>query len=105
MEAWWLLQDNAPIHKATLVQKWLHDNGVELLEFPHYSPNLNPIENLWSDLKRRVERRNPTTAQQLEVYAREEWANTSREMLAKLAHSMVTRCKAVVAQRGYMTKY
>ena len=76
-----------------------------LLEFPPYSPDLNPIENLWSDLNRRIERRNPKTVEQLEEYVREEWANTSLQMLATLSHSMVERCKAVVEQQGYMTKY
>jgi len=76
-----------------------------LLDFPPYSPDLNPIENLWSDLKRRVEQRNPRNVEELEKYLREEWKNTSSQTLQNLSSSMVNRCKAVVALKGYMSKY
>jgi len=104
-EHWWLLQDNAPSHKASLVTNWLFKKGVRLLDFPPYSPDLNPIENLWSDLKRRVEQRNPRNVEELEKYLREEWKNTSSQTLQNLSSSMVNRCKAVVALKGYMSKY
>src|SRR5271163_4088598 len=44
-EEWWLLQDNAPSHKARIVQDWLFNHGVKLLDFPPYSPDLNALEN------------------------------------------------------------
>ena len=36
--------DNAPVHKARSIQKWLVEIGVEELYWPAQSPNLNPIE-------------------------------------------------------------
>jgi len=102
---WWWLQDNAPAHTAQVVQDWMNTKGVPQLDFPPYSPDFNPIENLWSDLKRRVERRNPRTVEELEQYVTEEWANTPLETLQHLSNSMVDRCKAVIKQKGHMSKY
>jgi transposase len=44
------MQDNARTHTARVVQSWLvpwaEENGIELIDWPLYSPDLNPIENL-----------------------------------------------------------
>jgi transposase len=104
-EQWFFLQDNAPYHASVDTQTWLHNNGIDCIDFPSHSPDLNPIENLWADLKRRVELRWPSSITELMEILSEEWEATDPEYLARLAHSMIDRCKAVVACRGFMTKY
>jgi hypothetical protein len=104
-EEWWFLQDNDPKHKSKQVKDWLHDNGVLCIDFPPYSPDLNPIENLWSHLKRRVEKRNAADINELKVHLTQEWEATDKSLLVKLSHSMPRRCKAVVAKHGHKTKY
>ena len=47
-----LVLDNAPAHTATTLE--LPDN-ILLLHLPPYSPELNPVERLWQDLKRRID--------------------------------------------------
>ncbi|EED20802.1 transposable element tc1 transposase, putative [Talaromyces stipitatus ATCC 10500] len=53
------MQDNAPIHISKKSRAWFTDNAVKLLEWPPYSPDLNPIENLWFPLKAGVYVVNP----------------------------------------------
>jgi transposase len=105
MGQWFLLQDNAPYHSSRETQNWLHNHGIDCIEFPPYSPDLNPIENLWAYLKRRIEARFPSNITELKETLLEEWESTDRDFLKCLSHSMIDRCQAVVACRGFKTKY
>ena len=54
-EGIFFIQENAPVHKAHLMQEWLtnwaYKNRVKVINWFLYSSNLNPIENLWKFFK------------------------------------------------------
>lgn len=99
------LQDNASPHYNPEVNTWMHNHGIHILEFPPRSPDLNPIENLWHVLKWRVEHRNPSTAEELELHLREEYEAVSEEECRTLARSMHDRLLQCIAFEGHKTKY
>ena len=45
------MQDNDPKHVSRLAQKFFGDNGTNWWHTPPESPDLNPIENMWHELK------------------------------------------------------
>ena len=69
---WWYLHDNAGYHTSRMSTTWFHNNGVDCIKIPPCSPDLNPIENLFSYWKKRVDDRHPRTITQLRKICSEE---------------------------------
>jgi transposase len=104
-EPWYLLHDNDKKFGCAAVKELLHEKGVTTIDFPPYSPDLNPIENLWAAVARAVERHACETLEQLQDVVAAEWDKVNKDLMRSLARSMPARCQAVIAARGWHTKY
>lgn len=62
-----IIIDNASIHKSAEQKRFLQENGYELRFLPAYSPQLNPIEEVFSKWKHLVKAQNPSTVENLKV--------------------------------------
>ena len=99
--------DNARPHVARVCRDFLNQNNVQVLDWPPYSPDLNPIEHLWDALDRRVRKRVnvPNNVAQLQLALIQEWNNIPQRAIDNLVGSMVRRVRAATAARGGHTRY
>ena len=104
---WRMMQDNAPCHTSKLVKAFLHRNKVEFIDWPPYSPDLNPIENIWQWMKHVLETEFDicTSAEEIEVRFFEIWHIITPEMCAKYCEHYERRLEAVLQAKGGYTKY
>lgn len=47
--------DNAPVHRARIIEEYKRDNNINCLTWPAQSPDLNVIENIWLRIKRELQ--------------------------------------------------
>jgi transposase len=105
-------QDNDPKHTAKVTRAYLdsvHLTVAEerLLSWPAQSPDLNPIEHMWSYLKIQLGKypTPPGSCQELWERISAEWYKIPVEHCRKLIRSMPKRLKAVYGAKGKHTKY
>jgi len=104
--------DNARTHLP--LKRWLLEKGVRLKEIPPYSPDLNPIEHIWSLLKHLMHKfyshlyklkGEQIVKKELEEAIVHCWELLKSPIFQSLAESMVDRVQAVIEADGWYTKY
>ncbi|GFV93734.1 transposable element Tcb1 transposase [Trichonephila clavipes] len=102
-----LMDDNARPHRADIVDDYLKNEGIARMAWPAYSPDLNPIENLWDALGHAVSSRSPSsvTLIEIETALQEGWRLLNTSVVDHLIESMVRRCKRCIQMRGDHISY
>jgi transposase len=103
------MQDSAPPHVTKETYRWLDLNFPcywKKGEWPGNSPDLNPIENLWSIIKQELSLLSPASSlETLKMQLRNSWSNINPDYLQNLVKSMPERMKKVVENRGDFIGY
>uniref|UniRef100_A0A8R1I7J2 DDE_3 domain-containing protein n=1 Tax=Caenorhabditis japonica TaxID=281687 RepID=A0A8R1I7J2_CAEJA len=100
-------QDNAAIHTSNSTMAWFSAKRIKVLQWPACSPDLDPVEDLWGLLARRVYRHGKqyNNTQDLMVALKDEWDAVSEAELKSLVSSMPNRLFEVIQKNGGETSY
>lgn len=99
--------DGAPIHKARKTTEFLNRRNVPLLDWPSCSPDINPIENVWAFIVKKMYAGDKTyqNVAQLKRAIISAWHQVDQQLLDNLYLSMDTRIFQVVQRSGGPTDY
>ncbi|GFY14148.1 transposable element Tcb1 transposase [Trichonephila clavipes] len=101
------MDDNARPHRANIVDECLQSEDITRMDWPAYSPDLNPIEHVWDMLGRRIAAHQPPPNCLLELRRAllHEWCNIPEDQIDNLILSIPRRCKACIESSGRHTPF
>ena len=88
-----------------IVTHWLKEKEVELPKWPPFSPDLNPIEHMWDEVERRMEKEKPKNETELKQSLLRVWQGIGTDVTKKLVDSVPNRLNEVIRMNGYPTRY
>ena len=97
-------QDNKPEYTAKATQERLKKKHIQVMEWPSQSPDLNPIENMWRELKLPDAKHQPQNLKDFERIFREEWTKILPEKCTNLVTNYKKRLTSAT-NKGFSAKY
>ena len=102
------MQDGAGIHGSKETMLWLRQYRIETLVWPSSSPDLNPDEYMWKCCKQKIQayKKMILTSEDMWPAAVYEWNKlVNRSAYVKWVQTMPERCRDVIKNRGFSTKW
>ena len=77
------------------------------MKWPSYSPDLNPMENIWATLAQNVYANGRQFQNRIQLIERIQfcWENLDSDILTSLVNSMKNRCVKILLNKGEFLKY
>ena len=98
---WYFVQDSAPSHRPNVVKEFIKSTlGCELLKHPAQSPDLNPIELVWAQMKSKIEAKRPKNKSELKIAIEREWKNITINFIRKCIDNLHTKMDKVLNCNG-----
>ena len=79
---------------------WLESKSIKTLDWPPYSPDLNPIENLWGWLKGEVMKNNPGSSEESQASLRKNCGKVTADFLQNYLHSLPEHYDLCIERKG-----
>lgn len=98
-------QDNDPKHKSKFTKNYFDANDITPMFWPAQSPDLNPIENLWSFVEIELRKRIIKSVRDLKENIMDIWINIDKNFTKKLVNSMPKRVECLMRAKGGPINY
>ena len=97
--------DNDPKHNSKLALEFYKKNKFDSLEWPPYSPDLNPIENIWGIVKQEVNKYDLLKISDVIAKVKTVWSEIDQEMIKHCIENMPIRLNKWIESSGDWINY
>ena len=80
-------------------------NNIKVIDWPPYSPDLNPIENLWSIMKDKLKGKKFISMSSLKSKLIKLWENIDEDWVKRLCESIYNRIDTWMETKGGLINY
>ena len=100
IKKWRFQQDQAGAHRPKYIKDFLNENAYAIMNHPSNSPDLNPIEKVWSWMKRKTNFWGPTSKDELEYCIQSAWELLNTEKINHFIDHMYNIMPRIIESGG-----